>query len=85
VDIPGVGPDTKGGARGDWPADILAEAQRHRDKLATIYHATTPSWIFHGHYHIPYTATLSATTVVGLADDHAAMDDHTVVLGRDDL
>jgi len=85
VDIPGVGPDTKGGARGDWPSEILAEAQRHRDKLATICRATAPGWLFHGHYHIPYAAKLDATQVVGLADDRAAMEDHTLVLDPDDL
>jgi hypothetical protein len=85
VDIPGVGPDTKGGARGDWPPDILAEARRHRDKLATICRATAPDWLFHGHYHIPYAAQLDATRVVGLADDRSEMDDHTLVLNHDDL
>ena len=85
VDIPGVGPDTKGGARGNWPSDILLEAQRHRDKLATICRSTTPDWLFHGHYHIPYAANLDATRVVGLADDRSAMNDHTLMLKHDDL
>lgn len=89
VDIPGVGPDTKGGVRGNWPPDILLAAQQHRDKLADICRTTRPARLFHGHYHIPYTATFSydaATTVVaGLADDDSAMADHTLVLTRDDL
>lgn len=85
VDIPGVGPDTKGGVRGNWPPDILAEAQEHRDKLATICAATKPRWLFHGHYHIPYTSTLDETKVVGLAHDRSTVDDNTWVLSRDDL
>jgi predicted phosphodiesterase len=85
VDIPGVGPDTKGGVRGDWPPDILAEAQHHRDKLTTICRATTPDWLFHGHYHIPYASNLDATSVIGLGDDRALMDDHTLMLHRKDL
>lgn len=85
VDIPGVGPDTKGGVRGDWPKDILAEAQAHRDKLAAICHATKPEWLFHGHYHIPYAGNLAATSVVGLGDDRASMIDHTLALRPDDL
>lgn len=87
VDIPGVGPDTKGGVRGNWPADILLGAQLHRDKLAAICRSTRPSRLFHGHYHIPYTATVDfdghATTVIGLADDRSTFDDHTLVMTRD--
>lgn len=85
VDIPGVGPDTKGGARGNWPADILAEAQRHREKLAAICAATAPDWLFHGHYHIPYTGALHNTTVVGLAHDRSMLADNVRLLTRDDL
>lgn len=90
VDIPGVGPDTKGGVRGNWPQEILLEAQQHRDKLAVICRATQPSRLFHGHYHIPYASTLDCgapepTVVVGLADDDSSMDDHTRVLTRTDL
>lgn len=91
VDIPGVGPDTKGGVRGSWPPDILLAAQDHRDKLARICGSTQPSRLFHGHYHIPYTATLryetvtATTVVVGLADDDSPMDDHTWVVTRDDV
>lgn len=85
VDIPGVGPDTKGGARGNWPPDILAEAQRHREKLAAICTATEPDWLFHGHYHIPYTGSLASTTVVGLGHDRSMLADNVRVLTRDDL
>lgn len=85
VDIPGVGPDTKGGVRGDWPADILAEAQAHRDKLATICRATAPGWLFHGHYHIRHDGKLDETRVVGLADDRSEMGEHVLMLTRDDL
>jgi predicted phosphodiesterase len=85
VDIPGVGPDTKGGTRGNWPPDILAEAQQHRDKLATICRATAPDWLFHGHYHIPYASNFAATSVIGLADDRAMMGDHTLILHESDL
>ena len=85
VDIPGVGPDTKGGARGNWPADILAEAQRHRDKLATICAATTPGWLFHGHYHIPYTGSLDPTTVMGLGQDCSKLDEATHIITGADL
>lgn len=85
VDIPGVGPDTKGGARGNWPADILAEAQQHRDKLATICAATRPAWLFHGHYHIPYTGSLDETVVVGLGHDRSLLDENVRLITRADL
>ena len=85
VDIPGVGPDTKGGVRGNWPPDILLEAQQHREKLATICRATTPDWLFHGHYHIAYGSNFDATAVIGLGDDHASMADHTLIIGRAEL
>jgi hypothetical protein len=90
VDIPGVGPDTKGGVRGNWPPDILLAAQRHRDKLAQICRSTRPARLFHGHYHIAYVATLDCgdcepTSVVGLADDDSTMAEHTLVLTRDRL
>jgi Calcineurin-like phosphoesterase len=85
VDIPGVGPDTKSGVRGNWPPDILEGAQRHRDKLAQICRATQPSRLFHGHYHIGYTGTLDCgavktTEVVGLADDRSTINESTLVL-----
>ncbi len=85
VDIPGVGPDTKGGVRGNWPSDILLEAQQHREKLATICLAKQPDWLFHGHYHIPYASNLRATSVIGLADDRSPMQDHTLMLNPSDL
>jgi predicted phosphodiesterase len=85
VDIPGVGPDTKGGVRGNWPPDILADAQHHREKLATICRKTAPDWLFHGHYHIPYASNFEATSVIGLGDDRAFMNDHALLLRRDDL
>jgi predicted phosphodiesterase len=85
VDIPGVGPDTKGGTRGNWPDDILAEAQRHREKLAAICAATQPTWLFHGHYHIPYTGSLDATTVRGLGQDCSELDEGTHIITRADL
>jgi hypothetical protein len=90
VDIPGVGPDTKGGVRGNWPPDLLLAAQRHRDKLAQICRSTRPARLFHGHYHIPYIAALDCgdsepTSVVGLADDDSTMAEHTLVLTRDGL
>ena len=78
-------PDTKGGVRGNWPSDILLEAQQHREKLATICLAKQPDWLFHGHYHIPYASNLRATSVIGLADDRSPMQDHTLMLNPSDL
>lgn len=87
VNIPGVGPDTKGGVRGDWPADALYEAEIHRTKCRTIWEATLPQEWIHGHYHIPYVAYLAkkeiATRFIGLGCDGDLLTKTVTVLTFD--
>lgn len=71
--IPGLSP--KG-----FPAAQIAAADRHRDLLATVVDATRPALLFHGHYHIRYDGLRGSTTVIGLADDSAPLDENTLVL-----
>lgn len=85
VDIPGVGPDTKGGVRGDWPLHILKEAEAHRDKLKTIRDAVKAKIVVHGHYHIPYEWHDHGLFVRGLGCDGDSTMLSNVIVGPDDL
>lgn len=74
VDIPGL-----------WPADSVpaseaAAAQRHRQQVGHVVEQTQPAVLFHGHYHVRYTAVRGHTKVVGLADDSAPLRDHCSIL-----
>jgi len=75
VNIPGVGPDTKSGVRGSWPADVLYEAEIHRNKVRKIWESVMPGLWVHGHYHIPYVSYLARgndgphTKFIGLGCD----------------
>lgn len=79
VNIPGVGPDTKGGVRGNWPPHILLEAERHREKLRTIWDATGATELYHGHYHIPHRTYFGDGLVVGLDCDGSYRPDNFLV------
>lgn len=82
VNIPGVGPDTKSGVRGNWPPHILLEAERHRTKLRTIWDATGATELYHGHYHIPYKSYFGEGLIVGLDCDGCKGFDNTLVYGE---
>ncbi len=75
VNIPGVGPDTKAGVRGDWPMHVLLDAEEHRAKLRTIWSAHQPELWIHGHYHISYEFWLRTTRFIGLGRDGNPMAD----------
>lgn len=48
-------PDTR---VGDWPADVLQEAEDHRVPLRRIVDQVRPRELWHGHYHVNYDAVL---------------------------
>jgi predicted phosphodiesterase len=73
VNIPGIGADTKGGVRGNWPPEALYQAGIHRNKMRTIWKATSPSLWIHGHYHIAYESWTPETRFVGLGADQDLM------------
>ena len=41
-----------------WPAASLADAARHRGRLAQVVDAVRPSELWHGHYHVRYDSAL---------------------------
>ncbi len=73
VDIPGLTP-------GAFPASEIATGDWHRARVGRVVDATTPEVLFHGHYHVRYTADRGSTAIVGLACDSSPMVEHVVVL-----
>ncbi len=71
--IPGLSPT-------GFPAAQLAAAEQHRDLLAEVVDATHPALLFHGHFHIRYSGLLGNTTIIGLADDSAPLNENILVL-----
>jgi hypothetical protein len=81
VDIPGIGPSTKGFG---WPYDVLVDAEEHRGKLRRVWDATGASELYHGHYHVWYQAHLNGGTVVGLDRDDSSLHDNTLILSAEE-
>lgn len=50
---------------GDWPADVLREAEQHRVLLRRIVDQVRPRELWHGHYHVSYDAALSLPSGAG--------------------
>jgi predicted phosphodiesterase len=84
VNIPGIGPDSKGTDAG-WPADVIYEASIHRNKMRTVFRSVHPKLWIHGHYHIPYHDMFEATLFYGLGRDGTKMLDVTKVLDPENL
>jgi hypothetical protein len=42
-----------------WPADALADADRHRELLRSVVDAVRPTHLFHGHFHVRYVDDLA--------------------------
>lgn len=71
--IPGLSPT-------GFPAAQIAAADRHRELVAHVVDATSPALLFHGHYHIRYSGLRHNTTIIGLADDSAPLNENILVL-----
>ena len=71
--VPGLSPT-------GFPAAQLAAAERHRDLVAAVVDATHPALLFHGHFHIRYSGLRGNTTIIGLADDSAPLNENVLVL-----
>lgn len=69
-------PDLPGG----FPPAELYLADLHRQRVGEVVDATTPSVLYHGHYHVRYNAQRGATRIIGLADDGGRFADGAMVL-----
>lgn len=72
-----------------WPADMLAQAQAHRELLDGVVEQVAPVHVFHGHYHSRYQLNTIfcppvLTSVNGLGDDSSG-DDNWVCVNLTDL
>lgn len=72
VCIPGLTPHA-------FSAREISTSDWHRDRVSAVVDATEPALLFHGHYHARYSARRGATTVIGVADDSAALADNIIV------
>ena len=67
-----------------WPAEELAAAEAHRAKLRTVVDAVRPSAIWHGHFHLRYSAKpdlgYGPVTVHGLDCDGSTLDGNVTVV-----
>lgn len=73
VHIPGLPSDS-------FPPSQIAAADEHRARVGAVVDATRPALMFHGHYHIRYSAWRGNTHVFGLADDGSSTRDNTLIL-----
>jgi len=49
-------------------AEILAKAAQHREAIRTVLYATRPAALWHGHFHVRHTATISLPPAPPLPD-----------------
>lgn len=68
------------GLPGGFPPAELYAADLHRAMIGEVVDATAPTVLFHGHYHVRYTAYRGETRVVGLADDGGNFVKSTMLL-----
>jgi len=84
VDIPGLAATSH-----LWPAEELALADEHRQRLRTVVDAARPRAVFHGHYHRRYSTTADLgygpVAVVGLDCDGTTFDRNLTFVDLDDL
>lgn len=73
-EIPGLAPD------GFFPQHLIYESEIHRRRVGEIVDATKPTVLYHGHYHVSYTAYRGDTRIVGLAADDSSFVKNAMVL-----
>ena len=84
--IPGIAHRDYGAAvTSGWPISELERAWDHRDRLLEAVRATRPSHLWHGHYHLRHSATVSLhdhgdTHVEGLSWDGDALAQRIAVV-----
>lgn len=84
VPIPGI--DRASSLR-RWPESALRAAWAHRELLAAVAAELGPTHVFHGHFHVRYTATVDLwgghpTVVAGLGDQSGVLAQSNRVLVR---
>lgn len=78
VDIPGLTPDR-------FPEEDIRASEGHRELIGEICNTTIPSKLFHGHYHVNYTAHRGVTTIYGLDCNGSSMSRGTITMVKSDL
>lgn len=85
VPIPGIEHrNYSAGQSSGWPIVELERAWEHRDRIREAVHASRPSYLWHGHYHLRYSAVAELhdrglTHVEGLSWDGDALEKRAVV------
>jgi hypothetical protein len=78
IDIPDLPPASC------WPADELVRANAHRRLLRSIVDEVKPSRLWHGHFHVAYTAMLTGhgyeCRVLGLNDNSGPFPQNVAVV-----
>lgn len=78
IDVPGIpAPST-------WDPDEVERADQHRVRLREVVDAVRPTWLFHGHFHSRYDATLwtgggHQVRVSGLSNDWTGADGYLIL------
>ena len=77
VDIPGL--------HGQFPDHELYRADVHRRALGRVVDEIQPYMLFHGHYHVSYSARRARsdggdTLIRGVADDMSPLKDNFAIL-----
>lgn len=72
-------PDMRAGL---WPAEAVADADRHRARLRRVVDEVCPRQLWHGHYHVRYDGDLEILPQPGSADEPTICQIHG--LDRDD-
>jgi hypothetical protein len=78
IDVPGIPPPSA------WEAEEVERADQHRRRLRQVVDAVRPTWLFHGHFHSRYGATLQIVDghrvqVSGLSNDWSGSDGFLVL------
>lgn len=86
VDIPGIGHrDIAAAVRSGWPLAELERAWDHRDRMLEAVRSVRPTHLWHGHYHLRYSAAATLhdrgdTQVEGLSWDGEALTQRIAVV-----
>ena len=72
-----------------FPKIDLQISALHREKYRVIYKNAQPSYVFHGHYHIPYTSTVNEAwgdvQIQGLNCDGTYLNENMTIIDTEDM
>ena len=75
-----AGADTPCDWEGRFPAEELALAAGHRERMRRLVDAVQPKRIFHGHYHTRYETQFAGAHITGLDRDGAPLEQNLLVI-----